>query len=242
MSFSGFSRQTVDFLAENRLRNSRDWFHAHRDVYEMQVLAPFRALVEALSPAMLRIDPLFTVEPKVGRTISRVFRDVRRVHDGLLFRDEMWITFMRDKHCYEGLPGFYFSLGPDGIVYGYGYYMAPTDVMRAMREMLLRGEPAARRALEAYAAQDVFALNGACYARPHYLAAPPALRDWLERRTISFDCADAPAPLAFSPGLVEKLSHDFSLLGPVHAFFCEVDARRPRRAPQPPAQEREDMF
>lgn len=242
MSFSGFSRKAVDFLAENRLRNSRDWFHAHRDVYEAEVLAPFRALVEALAPAMLRIDAQFTVEPKVGRTLSRVFRDVRRVRDGMLFRDEMWLTFMRDKRCYEGMPGFYFSLGASGIAYGYGYYMAPADVMRAMREMLLRREPAARRALGSYAAQDVFKLNGACYARPHYPEEPPALRDWVERKTVSMDCTDAPAELALSPALADTLARHFTLLAPVHAFFCEVDTRRPHRAPQHTAPKREEMF
>ncbi|MFT9057734.1 MAG: DUF2461 family protein, partial [Ethanoligenens sp.] len=111
MIFDGFSAQALSFLMENRLQNSKSWFEAHRNQYNALVLQPLRALVEALTPVMLDIDPAFTVEPKVGRTISRIFRDVRFAKDGFLFREEMWITFMRNKRCWEGQPGYYFSFG-----------------------------------------------------------------------------------------------------------------------------------
>jgi len=48
-----FSQQTLDFLFENRLQNSREWFEAHREDYRQYVLA----LVSALTPAMRDIGP-----------------------------------------------------------------------------------------------------------------------------------------------------------------------------------------
>lgn len=245
MEFQGFSRKSLDFLIENRLQNSRDWFTAHRGDYETLVLGPLRALVETLAPAMLRIDPAFTVEPKVGRTISRIFRDVRRVRDGMLFREELWITFMRDKHCYEGMPGFYFSFGPSGFEYGYGYYIAPTATMQTMREMILRRELPAEAALAAYQHQRRFKIHGECYKRAHYPAQPPELRAWLERKTVSFDCASTDFDMLYSPRLAGVLARDFQKLTPVHAFFCAVEERLPHQQPLqggPVPTRKEEMF
>ena len=115
MPFEGFSRKTLDFLVENRIQNSRSWFEEHRQDYNAYVLAPLRELVLALTPTMLKIDPLFTVEPSVNKTIARIYRDTRFSRDKSLYRDEMWITFMRNKRFWQGLPGYYFVFGPDGF-------------------------------------------------------------------------------------------------------------------------------
>ena len=84
MPFEGFSRKTLDFLVENRIQNRKAWFEEHRGDYNRHVLTPLRELVTALTPAMLKIDPLFTVEPSVNKTIARIYRDVRvcQIYEG----------------------------------------------------------------------------------------------------------------------------------------------------------------
>lgn len=231
MAFEGFCAQAMDFLIENRLQNSKEWFEEHRERYEAWVLRPMRALVEELAPTMLDIDPEFTVEPKVGRTISRIFRDVRRVKDGFLFRDEMWITFMRRKRCWEGQPGFYFGFGPDGLAYGYGYYQATPAAMEAMRGMILRKEPLFVQAMDAFSRQTCFCMNGERYKRSRFPDQPPDLRDWLDRKTLSFDCRSTDMDTFCSPRLVPLLADGFRQLAPLHAFFSTVEERRPHRQP-----------
>ena len=81
-----FSPKTLDFLWENRMRNSRDWFEEHKSEYRSYVVEPLCELVEALTPTMLQIDSLFTVDPRVDKTISRIWRDTRYSHDKSLSR------------------------------------------------------------------------------------------------------------------------------------------------------------
>ena len=85
-----FSAKTLDFLFENRLQDSRDWFLDHKDTYQAVLLEPMKDLVRSLTPVMLEIDAKVTTEPRVDKTICRLRRDTRYSHDKSLYRDTMW--------------------------------------------------------------------------------------------------------------------------------------------------------
>ena len=102
-----FSGKTLDFLMENRLMDSKAWFHEHKDVFEREVKAPLVELSEALAPTMLRIDPEMEIAPRVGGTLCRVWRDTRFTKDKSLFRDHMWLNFSKNKGVFPGYPGFF---------------------------------------------------------------------------------------------------------------------------------------
>ena len=53
-----FSQQSVDFLFENRLHDSREWFRDHKQTYAEQVTEPMKQLILDVAPAVLKIDPL----------------------------------------------------------------------------------------------------------------------------------------------------------------------------------------
>lgn len=50
MAFTGFSARALDFYARLEADNTREFWTAHRSVYETEVRDPVRALVEALEP------------------------------------------------------------------------------------------------------------------------------------------------------------------------------------------------
>ena len=108
-----FTQDTLDFLFENQLQDSREWFRAHHDRYEQSVLLPFKELVQVLTPVMLEIDECILTDPR--RVISRINRDIRFSHDKSLYRNRMWIAFSRDKHAYDAVPAFYFELTLHGF-------------------------------------------------------------------------------------------------------------------------------
>jgi uncharacterized protein (TIGR02453 family) len=155
-----FSREALDFLAENRLRDSRDWFKAHKGDYERLVLAPMQELVVRLTPVMRAIDPQLICEPRVGRSISRIYRDTRFSRDKSIYRANVWCIFIRDKQLWEGPPAFYADISPAGYSYGCGYYQASAASMAIIREMVLAGDRTFRAAAAALRAQPAFALEG----------------------------------------------------------------------------------
>jgi uncharacterized protein (TIGR02453 family) len=231
MSFEGFSHKTLDFLVENRIQNSKVFFEEHRADYNEQVLNPLRELVRELTPTMLDIDPLFTVEPAVNKTIARIYRDVRFSRDKSLYRDEMWITFMRNKKFWQGLPGYYFAFGPDGFAYGVGYYEASADSMDVFRKMILKRDRAFTEMLSAYENQHQFRLEGERYKRTKYPDEPENIRYWLDLKNINFECSSKDFDLLFSKRLSGVLADGFTLLKPLYDFICAVETRRKRDNP-----------
>src|SRR5262245_55749499 len=70
--FPGFPPETMTFLADLKANNTRDWFAAHRPVYEHAFLAPAEAFTQAIAAPL---------EALAGRPVSakifRIHRDVR---------------------------------------------------------------------------------------------------------------------------------------------------------------------
>ena len=221
----GFSQKTLDFLVQNHIRDSRDWFEEHKAVYTEYVLRPLRELVEALAPQMLQIDGKLVTEPRVDKTICRIRRDTRYSHDKTIYRDHMWIIFKRGKMHGTEVPGFYFEITPAGFSYGCGFYSASTAYMRTLRELVLAKDPLFEKAQAAFLAQDLFQIEGDCFKRPHYPDQPEELRQWLERRGICFTAESADFDLAYSDRLAGRLADGFARLAPVYHFMLHIAER-----------------
>ncbi len=109
--FKGFPPESLQFFRELAAHNKRDWFLAHKDVYERACRAPMQALAAEL-------------EPRLGKAkISRINRDVR---------------FSRDKAPYKtyiaaGMGGNYISLSPEGLFVGGGFYGADPGALQRFR-------------------------------------------------------------------------------------------------------------
>lgn len=218
-----FSADTLDFLMENRFHDSRAWFHEHKKEYQTHVIRPLAHLVEQLADTVLQIDPLMIAEPKVGRSISHINRDIRYTKDKSFYREVMWCVFRRDKKIYPSSPALFFEFGPGGFRYGCGYYDVPTKTMAAMRALILKGDLTFMDALEAYRNQDVFAIEGEPYKRPHYPDEPQWKRDWLERRYIDFIHNSKDFELLFSPRLPQVLAQGFLTLTPIYRFMWKAE-------------------
>jgi len=220
-----FSNETINFLFENRVMDSKVWFTEHRADYDRLVLEPMRELVNALAPTVLSIDPLFICEPKVGRSISRIYRDTRFSHDKSFFRDVMWCVFIRDKKLYNGLPGLFFEFSPKGFRYGCGYYQASADAMEAMRGMIIADEKSYKTARKAFEKQSVFYIENTKYKRSRHPEQPEDKREWLDQRSLCFITASDDFDLLYSDALADKLAADFKLLIPMYDFMMAAEAR-----------------
>jgi len=221
-----FSLKTTQFLIENRLMDSREWFKENKERYNKLVLAPFAELVERLAPDMLEIDPQLITEPRVDRTISRIYRDVRFSKDKLLYRDNMWFVFMREKKLYEGPPCFYFDMGPKGFSYGMGYYQASTASMAAIRKLALNGAAPFKKADKALRCQSLFYMDGDAYKKSKYPNQPEHLRQWLDKKSMSFNCHSDDFDLLYSDRLASTLIEGFRTLVPIYDFLWLAEAQK----------------
>jgi uncharacterized protein (TIGR02453 family) len=109
--FRGFPREGIEFLAQLQSHNNREWFLAHKDVYEASCKAPMEALVAEL-------------EPTFGRaSISRINRDMRFSRDGAPYK----------TYIAAGLGGRYISLSASGLFVGAGLYKPESAMLQRLR-------------------------------------------------------------------------------------------------------------
>lgn len=214
-----FTTKTLEFLSANRFYNSREWFSAHKDEYNEYVFAPLVALAEELKATLNGIDSLIVTEPKVDKTISRIFRDMRFCRDGMLFREQMWLSFRRNKREFQGYPEFFFVMSPNELFYGCGYYSASAGAMRAMREMIINNDERFLAAREAFEKQSAFVMLGDKLKKSKYPDKPDAVREWLDRKSICFEYVAENISELFSDKLGENMAAEFAAMKPVYDFF-----------------------
>ena len=224
-----FSDDTLNFLFENRVMDSKLWFEEHREQYETLVLTPMRELVKALTPAMLEIDPMLICEPKIGKCISRIYRDTRFSKDKRLFRDVMWVSFFRHRQLYNGLPCFFFELSPRGLVWGCGYYQTSPEVMEEIRKMILAEDADFLAAEKVLARRQDFVLADSRYKRSRHPDAPEERRLWLDQRSVCALKRSADFDLLSSPALPEVLAKDFADMKPLYDFLMKAELRKPKK-------------
>ena len=218
-----FTSATLEFLFENRMRNSRTWYQEHKADLNRLVVQPCQDLVRELTPFMLQVDDQIIVEPRVDRTISRIYRDVRRIRDGMLYRDVVWLQFARDKKVFTERPSFYFEFSPRGYNYGCGFYRASPATMKKLRELILQRDPAFQTAFEAFQKQTLYHLEGDCYKRSPHPQEPPELRNFLDRRSICAVHDGTDPDLLFSPQLGQQLIQDLKPLIPLYHLFLKAE-------------------
>jgi hypothetical protein len=77
-TFTGFGPDARSFLAGLAEDNSKSYFDRHRRVYEEQVARPMKSLVVDVGARLAdRVAPGIRAEPKVGRSLFRINRDLR---------------------------------------------------------------------------------------------------------------------------------------------------------------------
>jgi uncharacterized protein (TIGR02453 family) len=111
--FAGFPREATQFFRDLASNNNRDWFQAHKDVYEQACREPLKALVEEL-------DPMGTPH------LSRINRDMRFVRDGAPYR----------THVSAGVLRTYINLSAEGLYVGTGMYRPEPPVLQKFRSAI----------------------------------------------------------------------------------------------------------
>ena len=218
-----FSDETINFLIENRINNSREWFHENKKDYRKYVVEPMAELVEALHPCINKIDTEIDVQPRVGKSISRLNRDLRFTPDKTLYRDVIWCSFCRPRTGMYCPPGLFFELSPDGFRYGCGYYSAPSSSRKAICEMILNDSKYFIAAREAFDKQNIFSLEGEQYKRDRYPDLPAYKREWLNMKSMVFIKNSDDFELAYSDKLAPTLVDGFEKLADIYRFFVKAE-------------------
>jgi uncharacterized protein (TIGR02453 family) len=222
-SFTGFYPQTIKFLTDLGMNNYKSWFEQHRDNYQKYLLNPMQRLVLSLAPTMLALDKNFEVAPKVDKTISRIYRDIRFSRDKAPLRNNMWITFKRRVQNWQDTPCFYFELMPDSYRFGMGYYQATSRTMKLFRKQVDRSPNTFLKCLEPLT--DYFTVEGEDYKKVFPVKHDYPIDKYYNKKTFYLMHKRQLDDLLFSDKLVAKIQKGFNRCSQLYKFLWQLKNR-----------------
>ena len=216
MEFNGISAESLFLLAENRFQDSKAFYEEHKPIINKTVVHPLKQLVADMTPAMMAIDH------RMGGHVSRVRRDNRFTHDKSMYRENMWIVFMRDKKAWDWcVPAFYLDFSLARAEWGLGFYAATPAIMRTLRARIEADPDRAIKAVKA-AKKAGFELGGRPYARPRSTAdIPDLLRPFYDCKSVDL-CRIEENVFVAGEDLPERLLAGFKALTPLYHLLMEA--------------------
>ena len=139
MKYDGITKESMFLFAENRFRDSRDFYEEHKEELKSGITIPMRQIAAEVGCELYSLDPLMQLIPT--KMVSRIRRDTRYTKSKLLYRDNMWIMFMRDKHQWSYYPAFWFEIEQNGYSMGICPFGTCPGYMEVYREKI-RENPA----------------------------------------------------------------------------------------------------
>jgi uncharacterized protein (TIGR02453 family) len=109
--FAGIPREAFTFFTGLASHNNREWFHAHKDIYEGAVRRPMQSLLAELAPTY------------GSGKLTRINRDMRFARGQAPYK-----TFIASV-----VGRYYLSLSKDGLYVGTGLYMPEGSTLQRLR-------------------------------------------------------------------------------------------------------------
>lgn len=220
--FKGFSPNTFQFFSDLKKNNNKEWFDAHKHVYESELLNPLKELFQTLYPIMYNIDDGF--EMRAHRAISRIYRDTRFSHNKEPYKTFMWMTFQcpvsRDE--WKDYPGYFLELGENTYTLGLGLFQPKKKVMDNLRDAIVYESEQFQRVTQETVLNRGYTVNGEEYKRPLPNDLPEYFQQWFQRKGIWVEKVNPVGEELYAGSFADLIIEDFKALEWLYGFMKEA--------------------
>ncbi len=176
MTFNGFPPETLKFFDDLTINNNKLWFEAHRSDYDDFVMEPSREFVIALGEQLRELAPNVMADPRVNKSIFRIYRDTRFSKDKIPYKTHLALWFPVSQGGAPPAvslggakfdhPGYYFHLEPDNLMLGAGIHRFSKPLLKSYRDAVVDPElgPALTQAI-AVVADNGYSIGEKTYKR-----------------------------------------------------------------------------
>jgi len=168
MYFSGYPKETLDFLAALRNNNTKEWFIAHKHTYDAVVLEPSRAFVVEMGEHLQALVPTINALPKINGSLFRIYRDTRFSKDKTPMKSRIGIIFWQGKGRRLHSSSFYLHFSPDELFFAVGIRNFSQQMRDTYRQYLLEENHRS----QLHAILQTLEAKGYAYAPAHYKRLP----------------------------------------------------------------------
>jgi uncharacterized protein (TIGR02453 family) len=204
--FTGFPEAALDFYDDLETDNTRSFWTAHADVYESCVRAPMKELADAL---------------------AEDFGDAK------LFRPHRDVRFSKDKSPYKTYQDMYVPVGPalgwymrisaPGVIAGAGFYDAPPDKLRALRDVIAGPRGTELEEILKPLVAAGFDIGGDTVATvPRGFDKDHPRIELLRHKSITAIHSYGFEPLIHSPQLLDAIRSDWTAARPLVEWLAEI--------------------
>jgi uncharacterized protein (TIGR02453 family) len=128
---------TIRFFRDLKRDNRKEWMDANRDRYRSEVVEPFRKLLMALAPYVLKLDPGIDTAGRTGVNFSRINRDIRFARDKTPYRPQMYLTFPDPGAGENARTQLYIGISAEAVTAGFRAYAMGPARNSPFRQMVL---------------------------------------------------------------------------------------------------------
>lgn len=124
----------LQYLADIKVNNNRDWFYANKDRYD-EIRSAFERITENTIASIAAFDPT-VANVTVKSTLYRFNRDTRFSMDKSPYKRHMG-TYINPKGKKSPHGGYYLHFEPGNCQIGGGAYCLESPVLRAVRQHIM---------------------------------------------------------------------------------------------------------
>lgn len=165
--YATFSPESLQFLAELKSNNNRDWFNANKTRYEEDVLDVALRFIQSMQDPLADFAPHFTAIPRrIGGSLMRVYRDTRFSKNKTPYKTNIGIQFRHEQAKDVHAPGYYLHIDPEQVFLGVGMWRPAADALRGIRERIAEKPVEWLRVRDDKGFSRHFTLGGESLSRP----------------------------------------------------------------------------
>lgn len=223
MRYNGITGDTLFLAAQNKFENSRDFYEAHKEKLKQGFTIPLRQIAEHVINEISDIDDKMMTDPV--KMVSRFFRDTRFSKYKNLYRDNLWVMFMRNKHEWQFYPCMWFEVTQNYWSYGVGMFRVDAAFLELYRKALIERPQEFLKAVEA--AESTGAVYCPDFYKKHKPGDPiPEIEPYYDIRDMYFIRQRTDFKTLESEALLDELTQVYKNFSRMYTFLKEVADER----------------
>ena len=136
MIFNGFSKKGIKFLKDLEQNNTKIWFEDHRYIWEDEIRRINENFVVDMGETLQILDPNINFVPKVGKSLFKIYRDVRFSKDKTPMKSRIGIIFYAGESHRMQSSSFYMHYTKDSYFVSAGIRNFKPELLKHYREYL----------------------------------------------------------------------------------------------------------
>jgi len=151
--FKGFPSEGIVFFRKLKKNNNREWFLAHKQIYETKARQPLMEFIGVLQKEMSKYASEIHFDS--AKSIFRIYRDIRFSKDKSPYKTHMAAHFGSQGKAHTSA-GLYIHLDANEIFWGGGLYHPETTELRIVRASIAQDDTQLRKIIRDPKFQKLF--------------------------------------------------------------------------------------